>query len=649
MKSKSFFTILLMILTVSLAMAESPDYGNTSDEAFSISPDSTVYQGYIDSNDEDWFVFTPTANTLYRVTLTGQINMGYKSLNVYQEDEFGDLTQTIHTYVWSNATAVQTFFIESSNDVYIKLYDNTGNYSFHVDTIGQYPPDSYSDDCATASPLVVDAAATEATLTHNPDDSLESDWFEFDTTALHMYQISITYSDNTNVSFRVYDDNCEQILDWSKTVTITSWFGESYKILVSGNPVYVGTYYTIRVVDLGLQNDDYSNVVDTADPITPDGGIISGRVDFDSTYQSDQDWFTFTPTPQTLYRVTLTGQDGAGYKSMNIYQIDEFDNLHQTIHNYVWSNDTEQKTFFIESGDDIYLKLYDNNGDYSYSIENLGNYPQDSYSNDCATASPITVDAAPIEATLTHNPDGSIEPDWFEFDTVALHKYEIRLTCSDNTNVNFSVYSQDCDYLLGWSKTATITSWFGESYKILASTDPSYLGSYYTLEVVDLGLQEDDYPNTSATAIDVPKDNTVINGEIEYLSSLHNDEDWFTFVAAQDGDYGFSLTGEYGQGYKSMNIYTEDELGVLHEVKHSYVWSDATTNYTVNLTAGVIYVKLYDNLGQYSFTVDSPEPRCGDLDHPYPAGDANQDCYVNLEDVAILATNWLSCSAPECD
>ena len=130
---------------------------------------------------------------------------------------------------------------------------------------------------------------------------------------------------------------------------------------------------------------------------------------------------------------------------------------------------------------------------------------------------------------------------------------------------------------------------------------------------------------------------------------MKRDEDWFTFVAAQDGDYGFSLTGELNKGYKSMRIYWEDEFGVLNEVKHSYVWSDDTTSFTVNLSAGVIYVKLYDALGQYSFSVDSPEPRCGDLDHPYPAGDANQDCYVNLEDVAILATNWLTCSAPECD
>ncbi len=47
------------------------------------------------------------------------------------------------------------------------------------------------------------------------------------------------------------------------------------------------------------------------------------------------------------------------------------------------------------------------------------------------------------------------------------------------------------------------------------------------------------------------------------------------------------------------------------------------------------------------YTVVSPEPRCGDLDHPYPPGDANKDCYVNLPDLALMAANWLTCTDPD--
>ena len=40
---------------------------------------------------------------------------------------------------------------------------------------------------------------------------------------------------------------------------------------------------------------------------------------------------------------------------------------------------------------------------------------------------------------------------------------------------------------------------------------------------------------------------------------------------------------------------------------------------------------------------------CGDQNHPYPVGDLNHDCYVNMRDLAIFTSHWLECTAPECD
>lgn len=40
---------------------------------------------------------------------------------------------------------------------------------------------------------------------------------------------------------------------------------------------------------------------------------------------------------------------------------------------------------------------------------------------------------------------------------------------------------------------------------------------------------------------------------------------------------------------------------------------------------------------------------CGGPGHPYPAGDANRDCRVNLLDVAIVGLHWLECTRPECN
>ncbi len=41
------------------------------------------------------------------------------------------------------------------------------------------------------------------------------------------------------------------------------------------------------------------------------------------------------------------------------------------------------------------------------------------------------------------------------------------------------------------------------------------------------------------------------------------------------------------------------------------------------------------------------QPQCGDPNHPYPPGDLNQDCHVDLLDFATLALHWLECTAPE--
>ena len=40
---------------------------------------------------------------------------------------------------------------------------------------------------------------------------------------------------------------------------------------------------------------------------------------------------------------------------------------------------------------------------------------------------------------------------------------------------------------------------------------------------------------------------------------------------------------------------------------------------------------------------------CGDVGHPYPIGDVNQDCYVNIDDLALQASYWLAdwCTGPD--
>ena len=64
-------------------------------------------------------------------------------------------------------------------------------------------------------------------------------------------------------------------------------------------------------------------------------------------------------------------------------------------------------------------------------------------------------------------------------------------------------------------------------------------------------------------------------------------------------------------------------------------------------------VRLVDSDGvqtNYSLISVRFVPRaCGGSGHPYPPGDANLDCRVNLLDVAIVGLHWLECTRPECN
>jgi len=53
----------------------------------------------------------------------------------------------------------------------------------------------------------------------------------------------------------------------------------------------------------------------------------------------------------------------------------------------------------------------------------------------------------------------------------------------------------------------------------------------------------------------------------------------------------------------------------------------------------------YPDLDLWQVSV-TPEPKCGDEEHPYPIGDLNHDCIVNLLDLAMMSEHWLEDNNP---
>jgi hypothetical protein len=71
-------------------------------------------------------------------------------------------------------------------------------------------------------------------------------------------------------------------------------------------------------------------------------------------------------------------------------------------------------------------------------------------------------------------------------------------------------------------------------------------------------------------------------------------------------------------------------------------------SFIVEVTPGYETVDIFLNEIAGTMLVTAGKPQCGDANHPYPSGDLNGDCRVNLADLAIIASNWMVCTGPEC-
>jgi hypothetical protein len=161
---------------------------------------------------------------------------------------------------------------------------------------------------------------------------------------------------------------------------------------------------------------------------------------------------------------------------------------------------------------------------------------------------------------------------------------------------------------------------------------------------------------------------TDINGGLK-VSVSQDGVNWYTY---EDGPYG------YGKAYPSQaynwdqdqydatgNGWSElaDPLKPVDpqlnsKLSNSSTMSAAAIIAEYNGSAGgtgfdlapsgfewIKYVKVEANDGYQYGTVDaiSDVAACGDYKHPYPAGDRNEDCRVDLEDFALFAASWGQC------
>lgn len=89
---------------------------------------------------------------------------------------------------------------------------------------------------------------------------------------------------------------------------------------------------------------------------------------------------------------------------------------------------------------------------------------------------------------------------------------------------------------------------------------------------------------------------------------------------------------------------------IVHTVQDVYLWDPICKHRKVTDTRCTSGAKIYNDIVVWTVTIDCnadiymakiPESCCGGTEHPYPAGDCDYDCNVNLFDLSILAWHWL--------
>ena len=105
------------------------------------------------------------------------------------------------------------------------------------------------------------------------------------------------------------------------------------------------------------------------------------------------------------------------------------------------------------------------------------------------------------------------------------------------------------------------------------------------------------------------------------------------------GGAGVAITALFTQGGSETYTVTVNAVddGVSEGphaslITHTVVSNDS--NYTL------------DGLDDVSVSITDNDPYCGDSNTIYLLGDLNKDCYVNLLDIAVLASEWMMCTDP---
>ncbi|MHC4460190.1 MAG: hypothetical protein ACYS6W_04600 [Planctomycetota bacterium] len=151
--------------------------------------------------------------------------------------------------------------------------------------------------------------------------------------------------------------------------------------------------------------------------------------------------------------------------------------------------------------------------------------------------------------------------------------------------------------------------------------------------------------------------------ELGIVSVSQDGNDWYEFST---GPYADDFAPTAGYKWDDVNNVWAEELdptrpldpnlsitgfygNSVAEIIDAYAGSAGGTGFDIGRLGleWIQYVRIADDLvnpGTPEVDAIADVSCCGDYRHPYPAGDLNGDCRVNLHDFVIIATDWIDIS-----
>ena len=255
-----------------------------------LTADGTVTTGSLEiANDVDWFALEVTQGEIYQIEFTSStIASGLSDLGLF--DTNGNFLQDGSDVLTFEAQTTGTVFLEA--DIF---GSRTGGYELTTNLI----EDDFSDDVNTTGVLTTDGIFTAGAVDFVGD----GDWFAIDLVAGELYSIALSA---VGVGLRLRDSSGNIVAsgtDSGDNDVVTFTPSETGTFYVEALSSRIGNY-SLTAVNVGdVDDDDFSQGVNTTGVLTSDGTVTAGSIEI----ANDRDSFALEVTQGELYSVTFTG------------------------------------------------------------------------------------------------------------------------------------------------------------------------------------------------------------------------------------------------------------------------------------------------------------------------------------------------------